>query len=378
MSICKRFNLLFSIGLALVAVAGVWFGARSVAGASAADPVSPAAVSSPTAPTAASLHNPTFDNHLWYEFRERYQSSYYAGSWVPDDDTAGGPQDWRLWFLDGTAIVESDPEEVYAHHGEGVQMRPYNWSKESDQVAGLYQVIHDTTPCFTYEFQMYGQSRPEDPNDYRDAVLKVGIDQEGWHPDSANDPAVHTDFPGSTVWGPAHDHKFTYNPLTVTAEALNDSIVVYTYGDAPGGRYHRVLWDTGSFRERAPQSIYDPDDPSTPGGINNLVINAGRDSATVQWDTDLETLGQLFYISAEPGNPAPSTYTNTVYLPLVRGTDAQWIALPLNETPTTDHSFTITGLLPDHTYKLVAAARGPFSGQCVTWVSDEETFTTNP
>jgi hypothetical protein len=378
MSTFKRFNLLFSVGLALVAVAGVWFGARSVAGASGADPVSPAGVSSPTAPTAASLHNPTFDNHLWYEFRERYQSSYYAGSWVPDDDTAGGPQDWRLWFLDGTAIVESDPEEVYAHHGEGVQMRPYDWGKESDQVAGLYQVIQDTTPCFTYEFQMYGQSRPEDPADYRDAALKVGIDQEGWHPDTANDPAVHTDFPGSTVWGPAHDYKFTYNSLTVTAEALNDSIVVYTYGDAPGGRYHRVLWDTGSFRESAPQSIYDPDDPSTPGGINNLVINAGRDAATVQWDTDLEALGQLFYISAEPGNPAPSTYTNTVYLPLVRGTDAQWIALPLNETPTTDHSFTITNLLPDHTYKLVAAARGPFGGQCVTWVSGEETFTTNP
>ncbi|RMF32032.1 MAG: hypothetical protein D6759_09095, partial [Chloroflexi bacterium] len=126
-------------------------------------PPDPQAKTSPAG--SASLHNPTFDNHDWYEFNRRYQSTYPAGSWLPDDDNnlnddipESSRQDWRLWFQDGTDIVETDPEQVYAHSIEGVQVRPYGGGH---QLAGLYQVIYNTTPCLTYQFQMYGQSRPE-------------------------------------------------------------------------------------------------------------------------------------------------------------------------------------------------------------------------
>jgi hypothetical protein len=380
----RRLNLLFSIGLALVSVIGVWLGAQSAARATGADPASPAAVSSPAAPTEASLHNPTLDNHDWYEFNKRYQSSYPFAAWLPDDDDnvydnkpRSTLQDWRLWFLDGTTVIDTDPEQVYAHFDEGIQMRPYEWGKQFDQVAGLYQVIYNTTPCLVYKFQMYGQSRPEDPNDYREAALKVGIDQIGWHPDSATDPAVHN-FPSTTVWGPSHDYKFAYAPLTVTAEALNDKIVVYTYADAPGGRYHRVLWDTGSFQDVTPERIYDPEDPSAPS-IPSVNISAGSDSATVAWTTVGDALGQVYYrlSPTEPITPT-ETLSFTVYLPLVAGAPAPWQATALNKTPTTVHYATLTGLLPGRSYDLVVASRGLYGGQCVIWVSEEQTFTTNP
>jgi hypothetical protein len=381
----RRVSLLTSIGLALVGVVGIWFSARSVAGATGTYPVSSTTTNSATT-TGASLHNPTLDNHDWYEFggtKGRYQASYFDGSWLPDDDDntddnkpEGILQDWRLWFLDGTAIVESDPEEVYAHHGEGVQMRPYEWGKGFNQLAGLYQVVYSTTPCLVYHFQMHGQSRPED--DHRDAALKVGIDRGGWHPDSKNDPAVHGDFPSTTVWGPSHDYKFAYAPLTVTAEALSTTIVVYTYGDAPGGRYHRVLWDTGSFQDVTPASIYDPENPSTPSGISNLQVITSSDSATVTWTTANEALGQVYYRvgPTEPVSPT-GTLSFTVYLPLTAGEPTPWHATLLNKTPATEHTVTLTDLVSGRSYDLIVASRGVSNEQCVTWVSEERTFKTS-
>jgi hypothetical protein len=257
-------------------------------------------------------------------------------------------------------------------------MRPYDWGKTHNQLAGLYQVVFNTTPCLVYEFRMYGQSRPEDPGDDRDAILKVGIDQVGWHPDSAVDPAVHGDFPSSTVWGPSHIYKFAYAPLTVTAEALATSITVYTYGDAPGGRYHRVLWDTGSFQDVTPELIQDPDDLPAPSGIGNLSVNTGRTSATVNWTTPNAALGQVLYRLLPLIEPTPD-YTNTVYLPVVTGGSAvEWQATSLNKTPTANHGAELTNLQPGRTYEYIVLSRGISGIQCVTWVSKKQTFTTFP
>ena len=241
MSNLTRLKLLASFGLALLAVVGLWLGILSVADATDGPPVSHLAQLSPAAPSSgASLHNPTFDNHKWYEFHLRYQGYYPTGCWLPDDDpgSEGPRQDWRLWFLDGTAIVDSDPESTYADFDEGVNMRPFSEGEGVHQVAGIYQVVYNTTPGYIYEFQLYGRSVPETV--YHDAAMKVGIDQVGWHPDSKNDPAVHGDFPDTTVWGPVHDYKGEYGPLTVTVEALADQITVFAHADALGGRRHRA------------------------------------------------------------------------------------------------------------------------------------------
>ena len=375
----RRLNLLFSIGLALIGVIVIWLGARSVSGATDTTLSSPISVANSVA-TEPSLHNPTLDNQLWYEFDRRYQGAYPDGSWLPDDDTPGGPQDWRLWFLDGTAIIESDPEKTYAHLGSnrGIQMRPYDWGKGFDQVAGLYQPIYNTTPCLFYEFQMYGQSRPEDPSDYRTAALKVGIEQAGSHPNSATDPAVHT-WPSTMVWGPAHDYKFTYAPLTVTAEALGNKIAVFTYGDAPGGRYHRVLWDTGSFQEVIPEMLHDPEDLPAPGGIYNLtppLDQPGTTSVDISWSTIYASLDQIYYRQLPSGATTPPDYPARAYLPLVIGGGSpDWLVTPLDKTYTSEHTVTLSGLISGRSYEFIVVSRGATDGQCVTWVSDVQSFT---
>lgn len=337
------------------------------------------AVSAPA--VTASLHNPTFDNHDWYEFNNRY-GHYVTGSWVPDDDNnypdqsplPATLQDWRLWFQHGTDIVEVDPEQTYRHSGsEAVQIRPYG---SGVQIAGLYQIIYNTTPCLTYQFQIYAQSRPEGSDDYLTA-LQAGINPGGWYPVSPDFPAVKNF--GNTVWGPSRTYIWSYGLLTVTAEVTNTRATVWTYGDAKGGRSHRILWDTGSFQEVTPGLIPDPDNPPTPSGISYLAVITSTTSVTITWNTSL-ALGQVYYRQVScPSTPvSPTTgLTYTVYLPLV-SRYVGWSSTALNKNLLTAHSEVISGLQPGCTYEYIVASRGISGGQCVTWVSDKRTFTTAP
>ena len=92
----KRLSLTFSIGLTLVSIIVVGSALRSSVGATDSPLVAPAQKSLTAAPTAASLHNPTLDNEIWYAFHERhgYGANLAKDSWVPDDDVPNGPQQW--------------------------------------------------------------------------------------------------------------------------------------------------------------------------------------------------------------------------------------------------------------------------------------------
>jgi hypothetical protein len=384
----RRVSLLTSIGLALVGVVGIWFSARSVAGATGTEPISPATASSPAATTEASLHNPTFDNHDWYFFYDRYDPTYPDGPdasgqpILPDDDNnqhdnipSSILQDWRLWYLRDTPLIQTFVEEVLVQSVEAVAVRTYDGDVHQ---GGLYQIIYSTTPCLLYSFQMYGRSQP-DPGENPSSSLQVGIDQLGWRPDSKTDPAVPSPFPATTVWGPAHDYKRTYGPLTVTAEARADKLTVFTYADAVGGRRHAIVWDTGSFADVTPGTIHDPDDLPAPSIADPTVTSVNDSTATIEWTTANDALGQVYYRLRPSEITTPTTYSNTVYLPLVISpTSIEWLASSLNKTHTTNHTATLTDLQPNRTYEYQAVSRGLLGDTCTTWVSEILTFTTTP
>jgi hypothetical protein len=248
-------------------------------------------------------------------------------------------------------------------------------------LGGLYQVVYNTTPCLTYEFTMYGQSRPTEGNDSLSA-LQVGIDRSGWHPDTASDPAVHNSFPSTTVWGDSHKYEFGYGLLSVSAEAWAEEIAVYTYADASGGTSHAILWDTGSLAEATPDLLSDPNNPPAASGISGLSASVGNTSATINWNTSVSAIGQVYYrFVSDNTTPVSSTtsFTHTVYLPLVNNEfPPSWHATDLNKTPSTSHSVTITGLQANTTYEYIVASRGLSGGQCATWVSSKKEFTTAP
>jgi hypothetical protein len=206
----------------------------------------------------ASLHNPGFDNHIWYWFHQRhdYASNLTPDALVPDDDTANGPQQWMLWYMHGTVPILTWATTGVHEGNRAVKGRTY-W--DGKHQAGLYQIIYNATPCLIYEFQMYGQAKLNEKDDDL-LAFRVGIDRIGYRP--------HTwavdGFPDTTVWGTSRtDSIDKYIPLSVTAEAWDSSISVYTYAEAKGGLSFETQWDTGSFEEVTldvmPELIDDPD-----------------------------------------------------------------------------------------------------------------------
>jgi hypothetical protein len=333
----------------------------------------------PAAPQAtASLHNPTFDNHDWYEFNDRY-GHYLTGSWLPDDDNNASDsiplasrQDWRLWFMDGWGIPEYDPDSTHADSVEAVVMRSYN--STDNILGGIYQPIYGTTPCLVYEFTMKAQSRLAADDEL--IAIQVGIDRVGWHP-TTDDPAVHGSFPSSTVWGTAKKPLWAYQTLSVQAEALADSITVFTYAHANGGNSHQIYFDTGTFRDVTPSRIYDPDNYAATSGISGLAASVGGTSATISWTSIGEGISQVFYHPLPSTVSSTTTYSYTIYLPLISST-MMWQATALDKNATTSHSVTISGLEPGTTYEYFVVTRGLSDGACTDWVSNKQQFTTAP
>jgi hypothetical protein len=379
----RRLSSLLSIGLLLIIMVIVGFGARptAIADSPLAAPAVPSAIA---APTEATLHNPTFDNDTWYFFHERhgYGRNLQPDSLAPDDDTANGPQQWWLWFYDGTVpLLTWATKEV--HQGDvnqgdrAVKGRVY-W--DGRHQAGVYQMIYNATPCLTYEFQMYGKAKLGQAGDVLHD-LRVGIDRRGYRPDTW---AVHA-FPSTMEWGASHtEYVGYYGLLTATAEALDSTISAFTYADADGGVSAEILWDTGSFQEVTPPDlISNPDFP--PGDASGIssgpTVGASSTSATINWTTSVPALGQVYYrLTAATSTPVTPTATLvfTAYLPHLNSVPTPWLSTQLDKSPKIAHSAVIGGLQPGSTYEYLVASRGVLGEACVTWASTRREFTTAP
>lgn len=373
----RRSSLLVGFGTVLIIIVVTGFSARSIAGATDSPLAPPAQTSVTAAPNAPTLHNPNYDNNIWYEFggeKGRYDPSYPTGVWLPAGNTLDDPQDWRLWFLHETDLVDADPSTAAAHSGRrSVQFR--NIDNSGRQVAGVNQVVPGATPCRVYQFQIYGLSRQKGEDDFL-SDMKAGIEPTNWEPDPMR-PAIHA-WPTTMVFGDSHLYTGEFGPLTVTAEALYEKITVFSYADASGGNSHKIHWDSASLLDVTPERIEDPNNLPTAGGINNLTESVSSTSATVSWTTNSPAIGQVYYRPIPSSVEPPPTLTYTLYLPMVvGGSSTDWQATPLAETASTNHNALLTNLSPGVTYEYVAVSRGVSGSQCITWASEERTLTTN-
>ena len=371
----RRFGLLISIGVVLTSIVVAGFSAQSVTGATDSPLVAPIGAAGTAAPNAPSRHNPNYDNSIWYEFHLRYDASYPKGVWLPAGSTYNDNQDWRLWFLNGTDLIDADPTRAVVHsQPDSVQFRAFN--AKGRQIAGIYQVVPGATPCRTYQFQIYGLSRQKEPDDFLSG-MKAGIEPTGWDLDPNHAPAVHS-WPTTMAWGDTHSYTGNYGPLSVSAEALNSQITVFSYADASGGNSHKIHWDSTSLVDVTPARIADPTNLPTPGGINNLTESASSTSATVSWTTNGAALGQVYYRPTPQSVEEPPVLTYTLYIPMViGGSTMDWQATPLGETASTSHNVILTNLSPGATYEYAVVSRGVSGNQCITWASEKRTFTTN-
>jgi hypothetical protein len=325
------------------------------------------------AQTGAVLENPGFDNGIWYEFHDRY-GTWLPQSWVPDGNVFNSAQNWRLWYMRDTPLIQSFPEGNVVHGGlESVALRSYDGNV---QEGGLYQIIPNATPCLVYNFSMHALSRPDANLPNQSAQLRVGIDPTGWHTNPSVDPAFPGSYPASIVWSVPQDFKYpNFGRPEVTAEARSDRITVFTRALAYGGIKHAIVWDTGSLQDVTPARIANPAQPPAPGGVSNINVFPGTNSATITWNSTGSGMGQVYYRVASGTGPPPSEpMTYTTYLPLViGGATIDWQATPLNKTATTQHSHGLSNLISGQ-YEYIIVTRGLSGDACITWASPVQTF----
>ncbi len=319
------------------------------------DPIPPDWKNKLTVIDESLLHNPTFDNHIWYEFHQRYDDSYPKGVWLPDGDYYGDSQDWRLWFRDGTDLVDCDPFPSGYHSApEYAQFRTFNTT--GHMTAGLYQVVQNVTPCLLYRFQIYSQSRQKETNDSLGG-LKAGIEPTGWALNPNHAPGIHdTDWPATMAWGAVQTTVGSYVPLQVTAEALSSQITVFSYADASGGNSHKIHWDTASL-EQVPrtENLIDASQPlpAPSSSIYGITVDKGANSASISWNTgSINTYGQLLYRVLGSGT---------------------WQYSSLHDWGTT-HQIDLTGLQTSSTYEYVVVSYGYIGGACQAIVSETDQF----
>lgn len=277
--------------------------------------------------------------------------------------------------------------ESMGNHSQGYIL----WS-EKTFLAGIYQAA-DVTPCLPYEFAAYTRT---DGSLY---ISKVGIspigevlppfDPSEWddYPDNCP-PDYHSecpnpgvdgpeDLPTSIIWSPAvNAPAFTWTRLSITTEALSDTLSVWTYTESSTESVSQsAYWDAATLlpasftNNRLPAPLSWP--PS--GFITNVVTRTVLDHLVIEWDTPEPASGQVWYeftVPITPSTPVTPTLTHRVYLPLVIAPLNLEYATAVDTRYTTHHSVSIIGVANGDIVDFIALSRRLLGNTCVTEVSE--------
>lgn len=256
-------------------------------------------------------------------------------------------------------------------------------------IAGIYQPVSGVTPCTLYKFEMYNR------NDAWNYHPKVGIDPTGWQitnlgnsgpdncpPDGQSrcpDPYIGA-FPGTMIWSPEFDHApYTWARGSVTAEAVGDTISVWTYAAPEVAGSMSTYWDAGTLTQVPfPNGKLPNPGTWTPSGfVYDVSAVTGTTTLTITWKTQAPASTQVRYEIVPYQPPISSTIlislSERTYLPIVaKGPNPTNFTryTVLNTAPTTQHQAVITGIQPNDTVMFVPLSRRPLNTACTT-----ETYT---
>lgn len=282
----------------------------------------------------------------WFEWWGNYTT-------IPEFIDGGHPHHNECYPIPAVGKTCSD----YENHSQGYIRygTPY--------IAGIYQAVNNVTPCTLYTFEVYNRN---DPGNYHP---KIGMDVSGWiltrlgsskphncPPDGASicpDPYI-AQFPATMIWSPESTHPgYTWASLSLTAEAINTSVSVWTSAAPDYTGSLSTYWDYASLVQTPfPEGKLPAPASWTPSGfIQNLTTQWLLDKVLITWTTPEPASTQVWYTFTPGDEP--------VYE----------LATPLDTTPTTWHQVIIEGLQHGgDTLRFAALSRRPQGISCTTEV----------
>ncbi len=282
---------------------------------------------------------------MWYE--------WWAGDQLPEFIDGGHPHHNNCY----PPAPAGQLCHAYNYHSQGyIRYGGYF-------IAGIYQVVNNVTPCTYYRFEAYNT------NEYEGMRTKVGIEPTGWQlpvltkanppqncPPTGSakcpDPRIDSEavFPSTMVWSAITEAK-AWHPLSVTAQALNSTITVWTYASTRSDMAsHSAYWDSTTLVEApfpgdslpAPQawnSTY----------IQNLSSFFVLDKLYVSWTTPQPSYGQVWYTHKPTDGSTFKSFT------------------AMEASPSTQHVAVISGIQEAGDAVLFGAvAYHPSGTQCVS------------
>jgi hypothetical protein len=343
----------------------------------------------------------TFESPLIWMYPER-NTTYLLEGAPSGDLLANGNMDqlgfyWRPpnhWIAGGWFEWFSTKPFNFPEYSDGCERNFIHTAPSSqrlqlygdDYAAGLMQSVA-VTPCTTYRFEAYGQSRPGSVNPPKvdvDSHMKVGIEPNGWMSgrsiydyDSGLEPE---EFPRTVVWSPEATHYFAFAPYSVTAEALSSTLTVVLYSTpeiSPEKKiwWNDTIWDTASLVEVAPPSgtiMSGTQLPAPDGFISNVTVLALPHVAVIEWETAAPASSQVVYRIKELQAAVSVTlpYTYRVYLPLQMNGASDWPHYSeLDSTPVSHHRVVLTDVPYAYRIEFAALSRRPDGDVCRTSAS---------
>ena len=295
----------------------------------------------------------------------------------PNHYVAGG---WNRWWIDGTVLPEYDDTRTARPHYDGahaqVYFKWYGWNQA--YIAGIYQVVENVTPCQPYRLTMMAR------NHTLDDVLpraRIGLDPIGTQLTSGPSSGAVAGLPGATVWSAEQTNLFVWEELATTAEPVGNKITAILYAapkvppDTSRAFYTDTFWDGGKLvASEFPNGLLPaPQQWNNNNFISNLTYRTEGTSLVVEWDTTTPASTQVWYrfiTDTSPISPSITTYTYTVYFPLISKSIRPLLPTDLHTTldttPVTHHQAGIPNLQNGDRISFGVLSRRPSGTTCVT------------
>jgi hypothetical protein len=282
----------------------------------------------------------------------------------PNHYIGGG---WNRWWIHGGNFPEfsdSDGSHNYDKDGTHSQVQ-YIWGKT--YTAGIFQVVDGVTPCRPYRLTMWTRNHSlagAQPH------ARIGLDPQGalLTPDGAVKDTAPLD---RASWSREQTALSTWEELSVETEPTGSSLTAILYASPQPGsgevHFYDTFWDAGSLIERdfAGDTLPDPTSWGPSAYLTNVemeVVTSTEASSylTISWETPIPSSMEVRYeVTRAPYTP--TVYSHTTYLPIM-STQVS----PINYTPSTRHSKTISGLHSGDEVRLWILSRMPINDICTT------------
>ncbi len=311
------------------------------------------------------LLNPSFEGSFYWEYPNHYVA-----------------ENWNRWWIHGSSLPEYTDSSAHSirPHFDGERAQVWHiWGRT--YTAGIYQVVHNVTPCTLYELSTWVRN-----HSLSDAQphARIGLDLQGTQLTPSRSSGAIVALPPNVKWSREQTSLYVWENLSMTSEAINEELTAIFYTSPQRGSQNSTyffdsIWDAASLvpKEFPSGRLPTPEASSDPNFIYNVTAESQLNSLVIEWDTLTPASTQVIYeVSTTEVLTSEVPYSYTVYMPILSkapSTPSAYTNQTVVDTEPVLHHKAIIPNLPDEskiTITFIPLSRYPTGSSCTTEMTD--------